>query len=139
MGDVDPEPGPTPASTPTSWYILNVFDGDWSYQFYQGDNAVQTYKVTHNVFNNGQLEMTFKDLKTTNINFRAEGIIDMNTGEFFAQGNLAGIGDIEGNVELYGNFATDTIVDYTADQEDFFSGTDTTTYKYSIKTIRYHQ
>ena len=137
-GDV-PGPAPTPTPTPTSWYIQNVFAGDWSYQFYQGSNAIQTYKVTHHVFNNGQLHMRFVDLKTGFTNFNAEGIIDMNTGDFFAPGNLARIGDIDGNIELYGTFATDTIVDYSADQEDFFSGEETTMYKYTIKTIRYNQ
>jgi len=135
----DPEPDPTPVSTPTSWYIQNVFAGDWSYQFFSGNEAVHTYKVTHQVFNNGQIHLKFVDLKTGFTNFNADGIIDMKTGEFFAQGDLARIGDIDGDIELYGKFATDTIVDYTADQEDFFSGEDNTMYKYTITTIRYHQ
>src|SRR6056297_3308880 len=135
-GGVEPGPEPTPTSTPTSWYIQNVFAGDWSYQFFEGGNAVQTYKVTHQVFNNGQLRMKFVDLKTGFTNFNAEGVIDMETGDFFAQGDLATIGDIDGDIELYGTFATDTIMDYTADQEDFFSVDDPTMYKYTITTIR---
>ncbi len=137
----DPTPGPipTPVSTPTSWYIQNVFSGNWSYQFFDGDTAVQTYKVSHSVFNNGQLRMKFVDIKTGFTNFNAEGVIDMNTGAFFAQGNLATIGPVNGDIELYGTFATDTISEYTADQVDFFTAPDKTTHKYTIQTIRYNQ
>ena len=138
-GGEQPGPEPTPVSTPTSWYIQNVFAGDWSYQFFSGNEAVQTYKVTHQIFNNGQIHLKFVDLKTGFTTFNADGIIDMNTGEFFAQGDLARVGDVDGDIELYGQFATDTISDYTADQEDFFSGEDKTVYKYTITTIRYQQ
>jgi hypothetical protein len=95
--------------------------------------------VTHQVFNSGQIHLKFIDLKTGFTTFNADGVIDMNTGKFFAQGNLAKVGDVDGDIELYGQFATDTISDYTADQEDFFSGEDKTVYKYTIQTIRYHQ
>src|SRR6056297_3685049 len=80
-GGEQPGPGPTPVSTPTSWYIQNVFAGDWSYQFFSGEEAVQTYKVTHQVFNNGQIHLKFIDLKTGFTYFIADGVIDMNTGE----------------------------------------------------------
>lgn len=138
-GGEQPGPEPTPVSTPTSWYIQNVFAGQWSYQFFSGEEAVQTYKVTHQVFNNGQIHLKFVDLETGFTNFNADGVIDMNTGVFFAQGNLARVGDIDGDIELYGQFATDTISEYTADQVDFFSGEDNTAYKYTISTIRYQQ
>ncbi|HRW34303.1 MAG TPA: hypothetical protein P5107_04505 [Thermotogota bacterium] len=133
-----PGPEPTPTPTPTSWYIQNVFAGDWSYQFYSDNSAVQTYKVTHQVFNNGQLYMKFVNIKTGFTNFNADGVIDMNTGEFFAQGSIGTIGDVDGAVEFHGKFATDTITDYVADQEEFFSE-EKTLHHYTIQTIRYQQ
>ncbi len=134
-----PDPTPTPIATPASWYIQNVFNGDWNYQFYEGDIAVQTYKVRHSVFNNGEIRLQFIDIRTGFINFNAEGAIDMNTGEFFAQGYMASIGPIDGDVELRGTFATDTISNYTVDQTDFFSATDSAHHSYTIESIRYAQ
>jgi len=135
----DPDPVPTPVSTPASWYIQNVFNGDWNYQFYEGNVAVQTYKVKHSVFNNGELRMQFIDLQTGFVNFNADGVIDMKTGDFFAQGYMAGIGEIDGDVELRGTFATDTISDYEVDQTDFFSGADSAHHNYTVQSIRYAQ
>jgi hypothetical protein len=135
--DPNPDPTPTPVSTSTAWYIQNVFSGDWNYQFYEGEVAVQTYKVKHSVFNNGEIRMQFVDLQTGFINFNADGAIDMNTGDFFAQGYMASIGAIDGNVELRGTFATDTIVDYSIDQMDFFSASNTAHRVYTVKSIRY--
>jgi len=141
--DVSPsggdEPGPTPSPTPTSWYIQNVFEGRWSYQFYSGQMPVQLYEVTHSVFNNGEITMKFIDGQSGNIMFRANGTIDMKTGYFQASGELAKIDDVDGDIEFNGTFATDTINDYVAYQEDFFSTTNTESYNYEIRTIRYNQ
>jgi len=133
-----PDPDPTPVSTPTSWYIAHNFPGQWVYQFSEGGNPVQTYKVEHQGLNaNGGFEFVFRNSNTDQIVLSFSGVINMNNGKIFAESPWIKIGNTEGiNVNFSGTYATSTndIEDFTCSMTERFS-TDTTLRNYSIEVF----
>jgi len=107
--DISKPDGPNPEdATPTSWYIRNVFQGIWNYQYLLSGTSVQVYRVTHEVQKNGELKFTFALPITGVKHFLATGTIDMNTGLFFGGSAWAQIGNEEGAITFTGTFATQT-------------------------------
>lgn len=107
--DIGGHVGPDPEdATPTSWYIRNVFQGTWNYQYWDSGALVQNYRVTHEVSKDGAIKFTFMLPDTGVKHFLATGTINMNTGLFFGECGWAQIGSEEGAITFTGAFATAT-------------------------------
>ncbi len=104
-GPIGPDPGD---ATPTSWYIRNVFQGTWNYQYWDSGALVQNYRVTHEVSKEGAIKFAFMFPDTGVKHFLATGTINMNTGLFFGECGWGQIGSEEGALSFTGAFATQT-------------------------------
>lgn len=107
--DIGGPPLPDPSdATPTSWFIYNIFNGEWNYQFSEGGNGVQNYRVFQKVGTSGDIQYSFRKAGESTIYFLGEGFIDLNTGEFSGSCVWAKIAAEEGALAFEGKFATQT-------------------------------